>query len=96
MVKVCTGCGLLRQCWLRRGREVEFKDGVLRLYAFTPVSYMGYADIYMVICINKDKLFASANSHLVRNLVGVGLVTMMAIATAWGGSNLFLVSPLSY
>jgi len=38
-------------------REVEFKDGVLRLYAFTPVSYMGYADIYMVICINKDKLF---------------------------------------
>jgi len=70
-------------------REVEFK-GVLRLYAFTPVSYMGYADIYMVICINKDKLFASA-SHLVRNL-GVGLVTMMAIATAWGG-NLFLVSP---
>jgi len=40
-------------------REVEFSDGVLRLYAFTPVSYMG-ADIYMVICINKDKLFASA------------------------------------
>jgi len=55
-----------------QGRERWSSRMVLRLYAFTPVSYMGYADIYMVICINKDKLFASANSHLVRNLVGAG------------------------
>jgi len=48
-------------------RAWSSRIGVLRLYAFTPVSYMG-CDIYMVICINKDKLFASANSHLVRNL----------------------------
>jgi len=62
--------------------EVEFKDGVLRPCMPLPVSWHGLCQYIHGWFVLINKLFASANSHLVRNPGGCGLVTVMAIATA--------------
>lgn len=67
-------------------------DGVEHLVAFTPLSEVpeaGYA--YVSIGIPRKAAFADADQTLRRNLVGLGLVWVLALAAAWAGCDVFLL-----
>jgi PAS domain S-box-containing protein len=67
-------------------------DDVPRLFAFTPLSDLsGGGDVYVTIGIPASFAFADANRVLYRNLVGLGLVTALALAAAWIGGDLFIL-----
>jgi len=67
-------------------------DGIPRLFAFTPLSGVpGGEDVYVSIGIPTAVAFADANRVLVRHLAGLGLVTVLALAAAWFGGNLFIL-----
>lgn len=75
--------------------EVHGVDGIQRLYAFTPLSDLTDTDVYMAIGLSQAEPFAEANRTLIRNLTGLGLVTALAIATAWVGGDLFVLRPVN-
>ncbi|MBD2101369.1 PAS domain S-box protein [Leptolyngbya sp. FACHB-261] len=67
-------------------------DGVKRLYAFTalgndPVN----RDVHVRIGIPQAIAFAGANQLLVENLISLGAVTILALAAAWVGGDVFLI-----
>jgi signal transduction histidine kinase len=67
-------------------------DGIPRLFAFTPLSGTpGGGDVYVSIGIPAAVAFADANRVLTRHLVGLGLVTVLALAAAWFGGDLFIL-----
>lgn len=71
-------------------------DGIPRLYAFTHLGVdPRHTDVSVIVGIPKDVAFAQANWTLKRNLILLGLVGLLAIAVAWFGGNLFIVSPVS-
>lgn len=72
--------------------EASGLDGIKRLYAFTslgddPVS----RDVHVRIGIPTQVAFTPANQLLVRNLTGLGLVTILALIAAWIGGDVFLL-----
>jgi PAS domain S-box-containing protein len=72
--------------------EADGVDGVTRLFAFTPFSSPDESgDVYVSIGIPSNIAFADANEVLIRNLGGLGLVTILALAAAWVGGDLFIV-----
>jgi PAS domain S-box-containing protein len=72
--------------------EAKGVDGATRLFAFTPFSSSdGGGDVYVSIGIPSNVAFANANRVLARNLAGLGLLTMLALAAAWVGGDLFIV-----
>lgn len=71
-------------------------DGVSRLFAFTPLySAPGNGNVYVSIGIPTSVAFANANRLLARNLAGLGLVTVLALAAAWWGGDLFVLRPVT-
>jgi len=67
-------------------------DGIPRLFAFTPLSGTpGGGDVYVSIGIPAAVAFANANRVLTRHLAGLGLVTVLALAAAWFGGDLFIL-----
>ena len=66
-------------------------DGVNRLYAFTPLGSQPSGDVYVSIGIPSAVAFAQADQMLARNLAALGLVTVLALAAAWVGGDLFLL-----
>lgn len=67
-------------------------DGIPRLFAFTPLTGVpGGEDVYVSIGIPAAVAFADANRVLVRHLIGLGLVTILALVAAWFGGNLFIL-----
>ncbi|MGE5816630.1 MAG: histidine kinase, partial [Deltaproteobacteria bacterium] len=75
--------------------EFAGADGVSRLYAFT---HLGVAppnrDVSVIIGIPRAVVFAQAKRGLKRNLILLALVELLAIAVAWFGGNLSIVSPV--
>ncbi len=72
--------------------EARDLDGVLRLYAFTPLHGTAKAgDIYLSVGILKEAAFGEANRILRRNLIGLGLVGVLVLIAAWVGSDLFIL-----
>jgi signal transduction histidine kinase len=67
-------------------------DGIPRLFAFAPLSGVpGGEDVYVSIGIPAAIAFADANRVLARHLAGLGLVTVLALAAAWFGGDLFIL-----
>jgi signal transduction histidine kinase len=67
-------------------------DGIPRLFAFTPLSGApGDGEVYVSIGIPTAVAFANANRVLALHLAGLGLVTVLALAAAWFGSDLFIL-----
>ena len=67
-------------------------DGIPRLFAFTPLSGSpDGGDVYVSIGIPTEVAFAGADRVLARNLAGLGLVTVLALAAAWLGGNAFVL-----
>jgi PAS domain S-box-containing protein len=67
-------------------------DGIRRLFAFTPVSGApAGGDVYVSVGIPTAVAYADANRVLVGNLLGLALVTALALTAAWSGGNLFIL-----
>jgi PAS domain S-box-containing protein len=72
--------------------EAQGVDGTPRLFAFTPVAVAPAGeDVYVSIGIPTAVAYANANRVLTRNLLGLGLVTALALAAAWFGTDLFIL-----
>jgi len=67
-------------------------DGVLRLFAFTPIFGPSASEqMYVAIGIPASVAFADADRMLARNLIGLSVVTGLALALAWFGSEAFIL-----
>lgn len=74
--------------------EAPGLDGVPRLYAFTQLCCLPGGDIYVRVGIPTAVAFAEPNRMLSRNLVTLGVVTLVVFVLAWGGAHLFVLRPL--
>ena len=67
-------------------------DGVNRLYAFTPlISKPQVGNVYIAIGIPSAVAYDQTDQMLARNLATIGLVTVLALATAWFGGDYFIL-----
>ncbi|MBN1579138.1 MAG: GAF domain-containing protein, partial [Anaerolineae bacterium] len=70
-------------------------DGVLRLFAFAPLSGTPTGeDVYLTIGIPTSVAFQEPDRVLSRNLVGLGMVAALVLAAAWFGGDVFIVRRL--
>ena len=67
------------------------EDGVMRLYAFTPLQDVPGTDIYVSVGIPTTVAFAEADQGLTRNLIALGLVAVLTLGAAWVSSDLFVL-----
>jgi PAS domain S-box-containing protein len=79
----------------RRGEgtvEALGVDDIPRLFAFTPLSGIPAGeDVYVSVGIPTAVAFAGTNRALARNLLGLGLVTVLVLAAAWFGGDVFIL-----
>lgn len=67
-------------------------DGVSKLFAYTPLfGGVGNGDVYVTVGIPSNVAFAQANRLLAQNLLGLSLVTLLAIFAAWFGGYWFIL-----
>jgi signal transduction histidine kinase/HAMP domain-containing protein len=69
-------------------------DGIPRLYAFTEFCCPAQSRLYLLLGIPKSVAFADANRTLMVNLVTLGILTLLALAIAWGGARLLVLNPV--
>jgi diguanylate cyclase (GGDEF)-like protein len=68
--------------------EVAGPDGIARLLGFTPVAgAAGGRRAFVSVALPRDAVFAEADRTLWRNLLGLGLVAVLATLAAWTGSE---------
>ena len=71
-------------------------DGIRRLFAVTPLSSVSEAeDAYVSVGIPTAVAFAEANRMLVRSLTSLGGLTILVLAAAWLGSDVFILRQVS-
>jgi PAS domain S-box-containing protein len=76
--------------------KVTGMDGIPRLYAFMRLgTAQQNPSIYLSVGIPTKTVFADVDRILVRNLAGLAIVGVLAIAAAWVAGNLFVVQPVS-
>jgi signal transduction histidine kinase len=66
-------------------------NGMARLYAYTPLHAGADSDVYMIISIPTEAAFAESNRNLERNLIALVIGAVLALGTAWGGTQLFFL-----
>jgi len=69
--------------------EADDANGVPRLWAHAPL--IQGLDLHATIGVPKAVAFADIDRRFARNLAGLGLVTILAVAAAWFGSELFIL-----
>ncbi len=70
-------------------------DGVTRLYAFSDVPGTHEAGLRVAVGLPTAVAFAGVISALWRNLVTLGVVTLVAFSAAWLGSSAFVLRPIA-
>ena len=75
--------------------EAPGLDGISRLFeavrlAGAPQS----SDVFVTVGIPKNIAFAEANRVQRRNLIGLGMVALLAMAAAWVGGHMFVLRPV--
>ncbi len=65
-------------------------DARTRLYAYTPLSGTGTRSAYLYLGIPAEVAYAAPERALRRNLLGLGLVAVLALAAAWWGGAFLL------
>jgi PAS domain S-box-containing protein len=80
---------ITRAARVTRTAEVRDTD---RIYAFAPVSVgHGGQDAWVSISIPLTSVFTEANRQLQQDLAGWGFITVIALAAAWFGSEVFIL-----
>ncbi|MGE5224847.1 MAG: cache domain-containing protein, partial [Omnitrophica WOR_2 bacterium] len=74
--------------------EVTGVDGIMRLYAFTPLQGGAAKAGYVAIGIPTANAYAGPNRILARNLIGLGLVTILGLGVAWIVGDIFFLQLL--
>jgi len=69
--------------------EATDAQGVDRLWAHAPL-IAGF-DLHATIGVSRSVALADINRRLVRNLLALGLVTLVALGAAWFGANFFIL-----
>ena len=67
--------------------EVRGVDGVMRLYAFTPIFSTVDTGMHLAVGIPPELAFAEVNQRLARDFALMGLVALLTVALAWWGST---------
>lgn len=76
--------------------ESNSLDGIPRLFAFTPIGDNPQnPDAYIRVGIPLSSVLAQQDRLLVRNLIGLGSVTMLALIAAWVGGDVFLIRQMN-
>ena len=70
-------------------------DGVHRLYAFSRVHDASDVGLYVSIGIPTEIAFAAAHQRLVRNLITLGVITLLMVTAVWLGSNALVLRPVN-
>ena len=84
----------LVQAILIRGEgtaDVSGLDGVSRLYAFVPLRSTPDIGISVGVGVSKEAAFVDANRLLMRQIIGLGVVFLFALAAAWWGGEFFIL-----
>jgi signal transduction histidine kinase len=66
-------------------------DGEYRLYAFEPLSIAGSGSVYVGVGFPMEIAYAEVNRMLQRNVIFLGLVSVLALLAAWFGGYLFVI-----
>lgn len=66
-------------------------DGIPRLYAFSRVHDASDVGLYVSVGIPTEVAFAAAHQRLVRNLISLGVITLLMIMAVWIGSNILVL-----
>ncbi|HSB79498.1 MAG TPA: cache domain-containing protein [Candidatus Methylomirabilis sp.] len=72
-------------------KEVTGVDGIPRVFAIVPVRAGSQVAMYVSIGVPKAVAFADADRVLTYNLIGVGVVTVLVLASAWIGGSVFVL-----
>ncbi|OGP71453.1 MAG: hypothetical protein A2W09_05795 [Deltaproteobacteria bacterium RBG_16_50_11] len=71
--------------------EEKGADGSSRLHAFTRLGNSEAGGAYVNIGIPTAVVFAEVNQRLIRNLMGLGLITLLALLAAWVGGKFLIL-----
>ncbi len=85
---------LLKRLMAYRGlgtEDIVDSDGVQRTYAYYPIVERRGADAYVSVSIPAAIALAEANQQLEHNLLGLIVVSLLALAAAWFGSHTFVL-----
>jgi PAS domain S-box-containing protein len=86
---------LIKSAAAYRGRgttEITDASGIRRICAFYPIGgKRGTADAYVSVTVPKHIALAQANQQLQNNLLGLAVVSLLALAAAWFGGHTFVL-----
>lgn len=66
-------------------------DGPRRLFAFTLLEHAGAPKAYVAVGLSPSVLFARANAVFRRGVLWLGLASVLALAAAWIGGDVFVL-----
>ena len=68
-------------------------EGVPRIYGFTALGMAAAPgdDVFVSVAVPSAVAYDGANRRLAENLIGLGVVVLLALLAAWFGSSLFLL-----
>ena len=69
-------------------------DGVERLYSFTPMRIDPTANLYAAVGVSTAEAFAEIDRLIMRDLAGLAVITLFALALAWWLSHVTLLEPI--
>lgn len=75
--------------------EITGIDGILRLYAFAPLSSRKEVGAYVSVGIPSTVAFAETNRTIIRNLTWLGIMAVLAFVAAWFIGGMFIVHPVN-
>ena len=86
--------GLVDEVFSQKRGTIELSDadGVARIYAFAPVhSILHSGDIYVILGIPKKTLFEDTDQLFSQNLIVLGLMTLLSLASVWIFGDVFFI-----
>lgn len=69
-------------------------DGILRLYAYTPVFSPTPEELYLIVGVPVKEAMAVVEQGLARNLIILGIAGLLAVIAIWFGGEYLLLQPI--